>query len=326
MTMRHDDALSPTPVGHTESDHERELLAAVARRFYLQDESKVDIGKDLGLSRFKVARLLETARAKGIVRIEILGEPSVDYSLSQELSQALGIDRALVVRTHDGQSAGETRRDLGAVAAAEMTRLLTADDVLGLPWSRSVAATVGALRSLPAVPIVQLSGALAIPDLHSPVDLVRSAANLSGGIAHHFYAPLVAADPDSARMLRRQPGVSDANSHIPEVTVAVVGIGGWAAGESTLFDLATGPERTAMRKAGAIGEISGVFIDAAGNSVEGGLADRIITLSDEQLIGIPTVIGLVTGTARAPVVRAAIAGKKVNRLVVDAPLALELLR
>ena len=324
--MKEDDATSPTPGRSTDPDHERELLTAVARRFYLQDESKIDIGKDLGLSRFKVARLLEAARTKGIVRIEILGEPSVDYTLSQQLSKALGIDGALVVRTHEGQSAGEARHDLGVVAAAELTRLLTAQDVLGLPWSRSVAATVGALRTLPPVPIVQLSGALAIPDLHSPVDLVRSAANLSGGTAHHFYAPLVAADPDSARMLRRQPGVSEANSHIREVTLAAVGIGGWAAGESTLFDLATGPERTAMRKSGAIGEISGVFIDAAGNCVDGGLADRIITLSDEQLVGIPTVIGLVTGTARAPVVRAAIAGKKVNRLVVDAPLALELLR
>lgn len=324
--MENDGAMSTTRNGRIDSDREHELLATVARRFYLQDESKIAIGKDLGLSRFKVARLLETARAKGIVRIEILGEPSVDYALSQALSQALDIDGALVVRTHEGQSSGETRRDLGAVAAAEITRLLTAKDVLGLPWSRSVAATVGALRNLPPVPIVQLSGALAIPDLHSPVDLVRSAANLSGGTAHHFYAPLVAADPDSARMLRRQPGVSEANSHIPEVTLAVVGIGGWAAGESTLFDLATGAERSAMRKAGAIGEICGIFIDAAGNCVEGGLADRIITLSDEQLIGIPTVIGLVTGTARAPVVRAAIAGKRVNRLVVDAPLALELLR
>lgn len=318
--------MSPTPDGRTETERERELLATVARRFYLQDESKIEIGKDLGLSRFKVARLLETARAQGIVRIEVLGEPSVDYALSQHLSQVLDVDGVLVVRSHEDQTASETRRDLGAVAAAELTRLLTAQDVLGLPWSRSVAATVGALRSLPPVPIVQLSGALAIPDLHSPVDLVRSAANLSGGTAHHFYAPLVAADPDSARMLRRQPGVREANSRIREVTVAVVGIGGWAAGESTLFDLATGPERSAMRKAGAIGEISGVFIDAAGECVEGGLADRIITLSDEQLIGIPTVIGLVTGAARAPVVRAAIAGRKVNRLVVDAPLALELLQ
>ena len=303
----------------------RALLVEVARRFYLQDQSKVDIAGQLGLSRFKVARLLETARSTGVVRIEIVGEPTVDYGLSTRLSEALGLEGVLVVRCHEGQTDAETRRDIGAVAAGELTRLLGASDVLGLPWSRSVAATVGALRSLPPVPIVQLSGALAIPDLESPVDLVRSAANLSGGQAHHFYAPLVATDPASAQMLRRQPGTSEALGRVADVTVAVVGVGGWAAGESTLFDLATTEERVAMRRAGAIGEISGVFIDAAGNAVDGGLADRIITLSDAQLVGIPTVIGLVSGAARAPVVRAAIAGGKVNRLVIDETLAQALL-
>lgn len=308
------------------TDSQRATLVDVARRFYLQDQSKVEIAAELGLSRFKIARLLEAARASGVVRIEIAGEPTLDHALSARLAEALGIDGVLVVRIHDGQSAAETRRDIGSVAAGELTRLLTASDVLGLPWSRSVAATVGALRRLPPVPIVQLSGALAIPDLESPVDLVRAAANLSGGTAHHFYAPLVAADPASARMLRRQPGVSEALGHVTEVTVAVVGIGGWAAGESTLYDLATAAERTAMRRAGAIGEISGVFIDETGGSVDGGLADRIVTLSDEQLVGIPTVIGLVSGAARAHVVRAAIGGGKVNRLIVDETLARALLQ
>jgi DNA-binding transcriptional regulator LsrR (DeoR family) len=310
---------------HRPAGSEQALLAEVARRFYLQDQSKVEIAAELGLSRFKVARLLEAARTTGVVRIEIAGEPSVDTRLSAAVADALGLESVHVVRSHEGQSAAEIRREIGVVAAGELTRLLGPADVLGLPWSRSVAATVGALRGLPPVPIVQLSGALAIPDLQSPVDLVRSAANLSGGEAHHFYAPLVAADPASARMLRRQPGASEALSHVDEVTVAVVGIGGWAAGESTLYDLATTAERATMRSAGAIGEISGVFIDEAGRAVGGGLADRIITLSDEQLVGIPNVIGLVSGAARARVVRAAIAGRKVNRLVIDETLAQALL-
>lgn len=138
----------PQPGGSTAASG-RALLVDVARRFYLQDQSKVEIAGHLGLSRFKVARLLETARSTGVVRIEIVGEPTIDYALSTRLSEALGLDGALVVRSHEGQTAAETRRDIGAVAAGELTRLLGPSDVLGLPWSRSVAATVGALRSLP---------------------------------------------------------------------------------------------------------------------------------------------------------------------------------
>jgi hypothetical protein len=47
------------------------LAARVARQFYLEGFSKVDIADRLGISRFRVARLLDSARESGLVRIEI---------------------------------------------------------------------------------------------------------------------------------------------------------------------------------------------------------------------------------------------------------------
>ena len=41
-----------------------------ARRYYLDERSKVEIAEELGVSRFKIARLLEVARDSGLVRIE----------------------------------------------------------------------------------------------------------------------------------------------------------------------------------------------------------------------------------------------------------------
>jgi transposase len=38
------------------------LTVAIARRFYLEGKSKVEIAAELGVSRFKVARLLDAAR------------------------------------------------------------------------------------------------------------------------------------------------------------------------------------------------------------------------------------------------------------------------
>jgi hypothetical protein len=66
----------------------------------------------------------------------------------------------------------------------------SADDVLGLAWSRAVSAMTNALDRLPPIPVVQLTGALIQPDVaDSSVDLVRQAARISGGAAHFFYAP-----------------------------------------------------------------------------------------------------------------------------------------
>ncbi|WP_186526304.1 sugar-binding transcriptional regulator [Leekyejoonella antrihumi] len=305
---------------------QRAMMMTAVRRFYLADESKVKIAADLGVSRFKVARLLEQARATGVVRIEIVGEEGVDPALSEQLRNALGLRNAIVLSPATGRSATELREAIGRLAAQDLARRLTTNDVLGLPWSRTVACMVAALQSLPKIPVVQLSGALNLTGVDStPVDVVRDATRVSGGAAHLFYAPLVAADTDSASMLRRQPGVAAAFSHVPEVTVAVVGVGQWQPGESTIFDLADADEQCALSAAGAIGEISGGFIDADGAPVTSQLTGRIISINVPQLAAIPEVIGLVTGASRHFVVAAAVRAGLINSLVTDTSLAKALL-
>jgi DNA-binding transcriptional regulator LsrR (DeoR family) len=51
-------------MGLTDRPAQLILIASVARRYYLEGRSKVEIAEELVLSRFKVARLLDTARAR----------------------------------------------------------------------------------------------------------------------------------------------------------------------------------------------------------------------------------------------------------------------
>lgn len=60
--------------------HQR-LMVHAARRYYLDDASKVAIAEELDISRFKVARLLEEARDQGIVRIDVV-DPGAGCELS----------------------------------------------------------------------------------------------------------------------------------------------------------------------------------------------------------------------------------------------------
>ena len=82
------------------------LAARVARQFYLEGVSKVDIADRLGISRFRVARLLECAREAGMVRIEIgLPGGSLDAGLSAELCSAFGLRHAFVFDFPDDEQA-----------------------------------------------------------------------------------------------------------------------------------------------------------------------------------------------------------------------------
>src|ERR1700760_487788 len=124
------------------------LAARVARQFYLEGVSKVDIADRLGISRFRVARLLDSARDAGMVRIEIgLPGGTLDAGLSAELCAAFGLRHAFVFNFSD--ETAELRRRLGEATGQVLTDLITPADVLGLTWSRTLSGLTAALTQLP---------------------------------------------------------------------------------------------------------------------------------------------------------------------------------
>ncbi len=260
------------------------LTASVARRYYLDGKSKIEIADEFRLSRFKVARLINAARTSGLVRIEIGYPGVVNVDLSARLQEAFALRHAVVVDASDEHPAA-LRRQLGAAAADLLAEITTADDVLGLAWARSVGAMTAALTRLAAV--------------------VRDVA--------------------TARALRRQPEVARAFAHFSAVTKAVVGVGLWAPGQSTVYDATEERERRQVRRLGACADVSGVLVGSSGEPIKADLGDRTIGVNAAQMRAIPEVIAIAYGKAKTPAVRAAIRSRLVSGLVTHATLASDLL-
>jgi DNA-binding transcriptional regulator LsrR (DeoR family) len=179
-----------------------------------------------------------------------------------------------------------------------------------------------ALPRLPGTPVVQLTGALALPGgPDTSVDVVRDVAGASGGTAHCFYAPLTVPDAATARVLRQQPEVARAFGQLPFVTKAVAGVGLWEPGQSTLYDTVSPQERETLRELGVCADISGVFVSADGTPVPTELADRMITVSADEMRAIPEVIVIPYGTRKARAVRAALRSGLVGGIVTHTTLA-----
>jgi DNA-binding transcriptional regulator LsrR (DeoR family) len=297
----------------------------VARRYYLDGRSKIEIAEELGLSRFKVARLLEAARDLGLVRIEIRHAGQIDVDLSARIQDRFALQHAVVVDTADDDPA-HLRQQLGRAAAELLAEVVTPHDVLGLAWARSVSAMAASLPSLFPVPVVQLTGALSQQDGdHSSIDLVRDVARAVGGPAYVFYAPFIVADAATARALRQQPEVARAFDQVPRVTKAVAGVGRWAPGESTLYDAVTEHDRAELLRLGVCADVSGVFLSAEGEPVGPHLGERMIGIDAEQMRAIPEVIVIAYGTAKAPALRAALRSGLIGVVVTHTALARALL-
>jgi DNA-binding transcriptional regulator LsrR (DeoR family) len=297
------------------------LTASIARRYYVDGRSKVEIADEFRLSRFKVARLLDLARSSGMVRIEIGYPGGIDLDLSARLQEKFELRRAIVVDTPEEDPAA-LRLQLGRAAADLLTEIVTTDDVLGLAWARAVTAMTNALSTLAQVPVVQLTGALTRPDVDAnSVELVRNVAKLTGGPAYLFYAPLVVPDAAAARILRQQPEVADAVAHFAAVTKAVVGLGRWLPGQSTLYDAMDDKAREQLGRRGVVADISGVFVSTDGEPVQSRVTDRVIAITAGQMRAIDEVIAIPYGMPKLPAVQAAVRSGLVNGLVTHAPLA-----
>jgi DNA-binding transcriptional regulator LsrR (DeoR family) len=310
----------------TDRPSEVVLAARVARQFYLEGVSKVDIADRLGINRFRVARLLDSAREAGMVRIEIgLPGGSIDAGLSAELCSAFGLRHAFAFNVPD-EDESALRHRLGEAAGEVLMDIITPSDVLGMSWARSLSGLAAGLTRMPPCPIVQLTGAVPPPDGRDLLDLVRSVARIGGGTAHVFYAPMIVDDAQTAAAIRRQADVADAFALVPTVTMTMVAIGAWAPGLSTVFDACSPEERDALARLGVCAEIAGVFLGEDGHPVETALDSRMIVTPGSALAKIPCVIAVAYGVSKRVAVRAAISAGMIHGLVTHTSLARALLQ
>jgi Transcriptional regulator, contains sigma factor-related N-terminal domain len=133
-------------------------------------------------------------------------------------------------------------------------------------------------------------------------------------------------DPETAAAIRRQADIADAMALVPSVTIAMVAIGAWAPGLSTIFDACSPDERDAIGRLGVRAEMAGVFLGEDGRPVETALDSRMIVTPGPALARIPCVIAVAYGVAKSAAVHAAISGGMVHGLVTHTSLARELLR
>ncbi len=313
-------ASAAPPVGLSVDD--QLLMAALAQRYYFAGRTRVQLAEEFGLSRFKVARLLESALRWGIVRISIVLPASVDAELSLRLRETFGLDRALVTVLHD-HSPQAVREALGRATAALLSDMVTEDDVLGVASGRTIDAVARHLTSLAGCEIVQLTGMSGDLD-DNPVEALRRVAVLSGGRARSIYAPLTVATAAAASALRSDPRIADAFARFPSVTTAVVAVGSWDPPESRFFDGLPVEDRQRLLALGVTADVGGVLLDRDGSPVPT-LDDRILGVTASQLAGIRRVIMVGGGPRKTEAIGAALRSGLVSCLVTDDSVARALL-
>lgn len=291
------------------------MLHTVAKLHYVSDLSQVQIAKQLGLSTATISRLLQRARAEGIVRIEVRDLYQPD-DLGAELAARLGLKQVSVV---DAPAPGVL-----PAMAQPLSRMLAAADlrpgaVLVIGWGRTVSAVIETgLPPLPGIHVVPSTGGMSQHAEHfQSNEFSRRAAAVTGGQPHFIHAPWLP-DPATLDLFLAEPSVRESVALWDRIDAAVVGIGLPYGLERLPTGASSRPE---PELAEAAGDVVRHYFHRDGSIIDWRGEGRMIAVSAAQLRLAPLVIGMAVGEVKVPSILGAARAGLVNALITDARTA-----
>jgi DNA-binding transcriptional regulator LsrR (DeoR family) len=298
-------------------------MTQAARLYFDRQQSKVEIAAALGISRFRVARLIAQALESGLVRIEYRDAPSSNRALAGTIEERFGLDLCVV--------AGGTSEigDVARLAASIVDDLVGPDDVVGIAWGSTLAAVVAAMpsRNDPSISVVQLAGSsIRSGRTQNPAELARLLAERWGASHQPLFAPAFVDTPILREALWRQPDLVATTSMFERLTMAIVGVGAFATaspeGSSLVRSGALNHDVVqSLINRGVVGDLLLHPFTANGAFPATDLASRSMCISVDALKAARRVVAVAAGGAKGPAISGALRSGIVRILVTDAAAA-----
>jgi deoxyribonucleoside regulator len=302
-----------TPTGDTR------LMLRAAQLYYHGQLTQDAVGKRLGVSRFKVGRLLDRALREQAVRIEIVHPGARLVALEDALEERFGLSDAVVVdvpATDDEQLA----RERVAQAAADHLATLAPTGVIGVSWGRTMLELANRLQPgwTRASEIVQLNGAISRSTQPTRYqDVVERFGSTTGAAIQLMPAPAIVGTPELRAALEADAAVAGPLRAARRAGSAVFGMG--VMGTESVHVASGYLDRRDLRRlerAGAVGDVLGRFITIDGTIALPSLDERTVGLPLSDLCGKRT-IGLAAGPGRGPVALGALRAACMRSFVTD---------
>ena len=297
------------------------LLYLVAKLYYEQELTQQEIGEQLGLSRFKIQRLLTKAREQGVVRIELV--PPTDQTckdLESELQRTFGLQGAVVV-PGEYRSEQVLRKILGLTAAELLPDLIAGRRKIGLGCGRTILEMLDHidLGGRQAATVVPLFGGMENIEPEFQVNaLAQRLAAALGGEYRAIYAPVIAGSAEARATITSDPMIKPVVDMWESLDLAIVGIGYSIATYGSAFIRAISEkDMDDIKNAAAAGDVCRQMFSITGEPCQLDLNARLIAMSLEQLKRVPMVVAIAGGKVKAKAILGALRGGYTKFLISD---------
>jgi DNA-binding transcriptional regulator LsrR (DeoR family) len=310
--------------------HDTDDLVQAAWLYHVGQMSQEEVSRRLGISRFKVLRMLAEARDMGLVRVSLEHETSGTLALADRLVARFGLTEVQVAPMPGGITDEETaRRAVGLVAAGFLARIGRSEGPLaiGVGWGRTMAAMASALTGLrnPNLCFVSLMGSLSRATETSPFDVCTRLAALTGGSAMFLAAPFLTDSEEDCRVVLNQRLVRETLQAARSAPYSIISLGDCSPRALlSTSGILTEAETRDLARVGAVADSTGKFFCADGSLADTDLNRRAPSIGLDDLRATDVML-LAAGIGKAAATLALLRAGIVNRVIADEALARALL-
>ena len=295
------------------------LATKAAWYYYMEDNTQAQIAEVMGVSRAKVIRLLEEARAQGIVQFSFRKNDSQRVSAEQLLIDRFGLKDAFVVPTPLDSSA--INQSIAQSAAHYVSDHLREDGYLNIGYGDTVSRMLGVLAK-------NREESLNVVSLTGGVSYYLPTVGTTAYSMHLFLtpSPLVVSSRQVRDALLDEKSLQDVSTMTEYADMSVVGIGAAVEGATVLRNgILNEGELTVLKMQGAVGDVLNHFMDKDGNLIQTEIEDRVISTDLDKLRQLKNVVGVAGGKDKVSAIKAVLNGGYLNVLITDSDTAAELL-
>jgi DNA-binding transcriptional regulator LsrR (DeoR family) len=306
-----------------------QVTVRVAWLYYMESQTQDRIAAQLGLTRLRVNRLLAEARGNGLVSIAINSRLESCLSVENALKDSCGLRDAVIVPTP--RDANLIPELLGRAAGDYITRHLESNRVkgLGVGWGATLREAIRHVRPghWPAMNVNSMMGGLTQGLEINTFETASSLAARLQAQCTYLAAPLYATSAKSRDVILAQEVFKEAFKHIADNDLAVLSVGDLSQRSLLIrYGLPRDVSAASLRKAGAVGDIIGQFLDASGRLIDHPLNQRVLAPGVAELSRIPYVVVASGGANKIAIIAAVLRARLASVLICDEDTAMAALR
>lgn len=295
------------------------LAINVAKLYYRSDFSQQKIAQELGVSRPSISRLLQYAKDKGYVNIQIV-DPVEDMSImEQRLKDKLHLkDVKIASSTINDEE--EIKKYISIAAAQYLDGIIKDGDIIGVGWGTTLYNMSQALipRSIKGSQVVQLEGGLSNSEWNNySREILENFANNFNTVAKYLPLPVIFDNKATKEQVDKDIYIKRILELGRHANIALFSVG-TVRPNALFFRLGyTEIQEQEKIQRTSVGDICSRFFDVEGRVCNRDLDERTVGITLSELRDKEYSIMISGGEGKINAIKAALRGRYANVLITD---------